>query len=630
MGRRTQIGAVIVALVVVGLWWQFGQSDRQAEPDKEESRVEPFIEGRVVDSAGRPVEGARVETESGVGASTDEEGRFRLDGLKAGRHRLDARAEGFSSPGSADARRVEVTLSEEDGEPGIEDLELTLHRPARLSGRVVAGGDPVEGARIDLYYRSAAGLQGSLDPFVSSSGVETDEEGRFEVDRAAPGQLHLLVEADEYALAESREYRVEPGEELDDLMVDLDPASQVGGQVIDTEGDPVRARVVLRGEALERSRRVRTDDDGRFSFDDVPPGRVRLEARAPGFREERAEDITVESGERTATDLILEAADGVFGRVVDPDDEPVSEAVVILESSERSRPHVLRSDQEGRFQWDKAPDRRFSATAYSPKFAASEATGIRAGRDETLRLRPGGSVRGRVVGPDGEAVQSYSIGVEAVEADGPRPYRTRDVGVLEINDSGGRFAFDSLRPATYWFRAKSDRYADGTSERVEVRAERTTSGVTIRLGEAGRITGQVTDEESGEPVAGARVQLFEPGSPFSQNQTRTDEEGRYELDGVPSGRQSVRVTKKDYLATVEAGVEIDSVSRVRRDVEIRRQEDGERMQFQGIGAVLAKDDDGIFIRDALDGHPASEFGLKEGDYIKSVDGESVDGMRMSE
>jgi protocatechuate 3,4-dioxygenase beta subunit len=635
-------GLLVVVVAVATFFWLWSTGSNDADGSETESSAEqsapeaptaPFIAGQVVDSTGSPIAGATVDTAEGKSATTDQNGQFRIDDLEAGAHRLDARSEGFAAAGPEVVRRVEVVLSDDETDEraasGISDLELVLRRPATVTGRVVASGRPVADASLGIYYLSADGLIGRLDPFVSDGVATTDEKGEFVLDSVVPGRMRLLVEAKDYAVAESRELMLEPGDAHQDLVIDLDPSATVFGEVVDTEGTPVSAELVLRGGSLARSKLVDANRDGKFVFRNVPAGVYILEASAAGYRTERVEDVEAVVGETKAYDVVMEAASGIFGRVVDPNGEPVASASVILRPAQ-GRPKFLRTDADGRFQWDEPAQQRYSATAVSPNFESSRSTRVSVGEESTLELRAGGAVSGRVVGPNGRAVQSFSIGVESIEVDGPRPYRPHSAGLKEINDSAGRFTFESLRPGKYWFRVQTARFASATSDPVVVSAGRTVSGLTIRVGQAGSVSGQVTNSKSGEPIAGASVALFDPTSPFESTQTRTGADGRFALDGVPPGRRSLRVSKKGYLSTVAGGVQVAPGRETTRGVQIRKQKPGERMQFQGIGAVLRKTDEGVQILQTMDGHAASEFGLKRNDIIRSVDGESVEGLRLSD
>ena len=61
------------------------------------------------------------------------------------------------------------------------------------------------------------------------------------------------------------------------------PTSSVSGRVVDPQGGVVVNAVVSATDATGRSRTMRSADDGRFAFDQVPTGTYTLRAEAPGF-----------------------------------------------------------------------------------------------------------------------------------------------------------------------------------------------------------------------------------------------------------------------------------------------------------------------------------------------------------
>ena len=132
----------------------------------------------------------------------------------------------------------------------------------------------------------ADGLSGPLEPFALDAVATSSPDGNFTIAEVAPGRLRVLVEADGWALAESREVFLIEDEKLTDLDVDLAPSGTLSISVLDPQGDPVRADVVLSGGEL-RARRKRTSQDGKLILSGIPVGEVRLDATSDGFENEQ-------------------------------------------------------------------------------------------------------------------------------------------------------------------------------------------------------------------------------------------------------------------------------------------------------------------------------------------------------
>jgi len=82
----------------------------------------------------------------------------------------------------------------------------------------------------------------------------------------------------------------------------------------------------------------------------------------------------------------------------------------------------------------------------------------------------------------------------------------------------------------------------------------------------GTITGTVTEEESGNPLPGATVQL-----PEQETGTATDTNGRYRITGVPAGEQTIQVTFVGYQSE-ERTVTVPAGGTVRANFQLQTEE----------------------------------------------------------
>ncbi|MBK9383472.1 MAG: carboxypeptidase regulatory-like domain-containing protein [Planctomycetes bacterium] len=121
-------------------------------------------------------------------------------------------------------------------------------------------------------------------------------------------------------------------------------SEEVFGRVVDLEGRPLAARVVLRyadGRHLEGQ----GDEDGRFRFPAVEAGDISVEALHPGHRTLRRDAAP------RGTEIVLELArgSGLRGRVVDLSGRPVSGAFVEARGS-AGYLELRRTDEDGRYE----------------------------------------------------------------------------------------------------------------------------------------------------------------------------------------------------------------------------------------------------------------------------------------
>jgi hypothetical protein len=220
------------------------------------------IRGRVVDSAGAPVDGAWVGEEREAllvqmlgrqTGATDADGRFEIE-ADSTRVRLVAVKEGFA-PSAVQELEVQPGAS-------LEDVLFTLAAPCRIRGRVLdERGLPVAGARV-----------GSADLARVHGLAETDAQGVFEMKDLPPGTVELWatsLEAPDDSFA-AAVVDLAPGETttVEMRFEAMDPV-QVRGR-ISRAGEPFACEVYFRTTGFRTS--ALAGPDGRFELRLARPG----------------------------------------------------------------------------------------------------------------------------------------------------------------------------------------------------------------------------------------------------------------------------------------------------------------------------------------------------------------------
>jgi hypothetical protein len=177
-----------------------------------------------------------------------------------------------------------------------------------VEGRVTAvrGRRDVEGALVELL---AEGHRKS---------ALTDASGHYRFSDVSPGRVHLAVSHPEYAVTDVDVSVVPTGRadrsfEVD--AIDLADPGSIEGSVVDASGAPVAgARVavgvvdaVLPAAMLSPSSSVTTRADGTFRIERARPGRLSVEAYAPGTGRGRA-TAEVDSGRTAEVTIRLSAS----------------------------------------------------------------------------------------------------------------------------------------------------------------------------------------------------------------------------------------------------------------------------------------------------------------------------------
>ncbi len=192
--------------------------------------------------------------------------------------------------------------------PGHAPLGLTLdpagkeHRLVMTDGLVAHGSvtaregrDRLEGASVTLYTATGA------------RHVTTDHEGAFEVKDLAKGRIRIVATAAGYARDETVILFDGDGRRPIDLAsVDLSPAGEAEGLVVDANGEPVPgARVAMNTVPtyLPVGRLpphiAQTDKDGRFVLGGLPEGKLTLVAYSPELGRGEMRGVEIRAERRT-------------------------------------------------------------------------------------------------------------------------------------------------------------------------------------------------------------------------------------------------------------------------------------------------------------------------------------------
>ncbi|MEO1085685.1 MAG: carboxypeptidase-like regulatory domain-containing protein, partial [Acidobacteriota bacterium] len=515
------------------------------------------ILGRVVDRGGEPVAGATVFVLEVLGpmpdrarqalsvrqVTSERDGRFRLPAPLDVALTLGAEAPGHG-PGI-----LEVQPDRQD--PAV---TLTLGPPRSVGGRLVdADGEPVSGAVVHFSpnKRSAPGWHHPS----RRHRTQTGDDGRFRFDGLSVDRYRLEGRAEGHPPISMQTVEItEDDRDLDLGDIRLPAGADLRGRV--TGGDAPAANapaanapaanafiraVTSSGTGfgqISHSATARSDDDGRFILKGLlPERRYTLEAELDGWRGVP----TVATAEDGPVELLLKRAAVLEGRILDPDGQPISEAVVILK---RNRIGSQASvDADGRYRHETA------AGVYRLEV---EAAGFRQWSRSEVRLEPGATAI------DVRLERGFSVSGRVFDADG-----TPMVGaqlwammgggstVSGNTDDDGRFRVDGLAAGPLRIQVEHQRWG-AVFEELTLAESR--SDVEIRFPEGGRLAGQVIDADEGTPISGATISASLPLN--SRRTATTDGDGRFLVDNAAPGRYRVTASRDGYARRVVEEVEV--------------------------------------------------------------------------
>jgi carboxypeptidase family protein/PDZ domain-containing protein len=330
------------------------------------------LEGRVVDSHDRPVEGARVLVAAARG-TLERTTRTASDGSFA----FAALPEAVSVTASVDdddeQPDVRVTLA--IPERGRKDVTIRLPEPRQgLAVTVVDDRDwPIDRAQV-----SASSL--SADVPLRTTAF-TDAHGDAMLKRARGLPLRIEASAPGHAARV-----VTAGEGDDAVRIELLPAESATGEVVAAlGGDPIAGAEVTLYTDLG-VRHAETDARGEFALKELAPGAASLRVRAPGFGTVSHPVTIPDTGgvRPSAMPRVELAAEGVIeGDVVDARGNPVLGARIAKDHAPTwlavgaAGEGVAVTDAAGRFFLRELAEGTVALEAYAPDLGRARVEGIR-------------------------------------------------------------------------------------------------------------------------------------------------------------------------------------------------------------------------------------------------------------
>ncbi len=455
--------------------------------------------GRVEGSArrrdGTPLSGLRVHAMSRSGGPTSwgvappqtitgPDGRFALEHVRPGPttiNLMSAAGSGRPVSMSVQSKTVEVR----DGETVSVDF---LSREILVTGRVTQSGAPLAGIRIQLmgesmsFMSSAAIGMGVAAPPTGPQRLQgtTGEDGAFELIVDEPGKYRARIESQDgrrqypmrsLEIPDVEAHSVElsfSGVPVSGIVVDKEtqqPAPQVGVSIF-----PKKATKREEGGAI----RAMTGPDGRFELE-ADPGESRLFAHGEGYTQAQSE-VTVDASGTSGLRVELERGLEIRGRIVDLRGRGLS-GIDVFASSDDKGMGMGRTLADGTFRVGGLAPTTYNLCTGDPLAGYAVQAGVRPGdSDVALTVRPAGTVRLVVKGPDGAPLAKAHAFVTKV-----------DGGRVQVPFAGGRGPTDSS--------GVTQLSSPAGSVEIQVSAEKLSGTTQAVVGEGATVDVEVTLKE---------------------------------------------------------------------------------------------------------------------------------------
>ena len=390
--------------------------------------------------------------------------------------------------------------------------------------------------------------------------VTSGADGRFRLTGVPEGvALGLEITHAEHAPLNKQPFTATLGEPRDLGDITLVAGLLLKGRVTDEGGRPLEGATVsltdltalpLPGVQEPAERVAVTDADGHYRLPHLAMRRqFALTARLDGFASLRTVisfvlDIPGDSWEQN---FMLQSADQLLGGIVlDDQGRPVDGVELTISRRKRGGNTYFQDARltgpDGRFLFEGVPDDSFDLRVVAPFAYLSSKPKLEAGRtDHEVWVLPALRMHGRLVGthepptdfevkalPDARTGALLVPGAEAVR-------RFRDT------QPPGTFAFDGLKPGTWFFEVEAEGFAVSKSSSLILGENTPDPELLIHLYRGGDIVGRLAEPRAGVPVElrpggydpALSIEGIFPTRPVHGLATVTAADGSFRLAHVP-------------------------------------------------------------------------------------------------
>lgn len=447
--------------------------------------------------------------------------------------------------------------------PGQADIRLVAPPEAKIEGVVVTKADDKPVAGVELMAQAdQRGLPVPPEPIVSAA------DGTFSIGGLAAGgysvQLMPLMEGVAEWVAVPAHVTLEAGQTGSDVRIEVSKGGLLEVVVKDDGNKRIGgAQVSIRDPQSSQYYGSPTDPNGIARIRLVPGDYELAGVYKEGYtRPDDRESFTVKEDETKQFERTLSGLPSITGVVYDDAGKPL-EGVEVKIMPGGGGPQQPTSDADGKFtvtwdprNWSSDTVRCLVARHTERNLAVAQIAG-EAGSTVELKLRPGVTLTGEVVDPNGHGIAEAELRIMLRVANwGSSLGRSRDVKT----DAEGKFEIPAIPPDQ---RYNVTALAQGYGQREIDLEESSVVGDRVDVGHFElapanlSVTGVVVDAE-GKPMPNADVSCYGDGQTGQPEvRTRADAEGKFVLAGVCTGRIRINASSRVAGTYVYGNVETE-------------------------------------------------------------------------
>lgn len=396
--------------------------------------------------------------------------------------------------------------------------------------------------------------------------TKSDETGSFKFKDVKPRAYQLTAEADGYAKAPRQTVNVDTGEVIDNLVIEFEGGTELTGHVFDPQGQPLRNATVALLSHMQNPNlnvfgiynpvkftgEVTTDLDGSFTIKHVSQQGDTVLVRHDAFASQ-LQQIQPEHIDQSIT-IQLSQGGTIEGLVLDEQGKPmVNASISCFDYPNNLFGEKTTTDENGEYRFENL----FATTYIVRKEANSsiirepEYKQVRVENSKTVRADFGAGEGCEISGTvfEGESPKPNAY-VSLIEKGGwPRPQE-----LSTFSQADGRYSFKGVQAGDYviMFAVNPQQkplHYDGM-ESFTIAEEQTSLQLDLHAKEY-VITGQITDAESGDPLAHVQIQQNTQSNPYFEIEGKTrmvssNAQGEFRISVHDSGSYRFFAMKEGY------------------------------------------------------------------------------------